>query len=363
VYVVTDPDASLPVVEQVRAAAQGGASQIQLRDKRASDADIAALVTMLLPALTTLGVALMINDRVEVACATGAHGVHIGQGDGDPIAIRRRIGPEMILGLSVVSLDQARVVPACVDYIGAGPIRETATKPDHAPPIGFDGLAQITAATRVPTYAIAGITLGDAAALKAAGAIGIAVVSAVTRAADADGVSGVDAPIVLDPVMVAKSGARLLRADAVAALREVLQFASVITPNLPEAADLLDAPEATSRDDMERQAEALLALGAKAVLLKGGHLSGIDCPDLLATGAELIWLPGPRHTTRQTHGTGCTLSSALATFLGRGLPLGEAAPKAKAYVAEAIAHADALTVGTGNGPTHHFHAFKQGHTS
>jgi len=186
VYVVTDPDAALPVVEQVRAAAQGGASLVQLRDKRASDADIAALVTMLLPELTALGVALILNDRVEVAHVTGAHGVHIGQGDGDPMAIRSRIGPDMILGLSVVSLDQARVVPACVDYIGAGPIRETATKPDHAPPIGFDGLAQITAATRVPTYAIGGITLGDAAAVKAAGAIGIAVVSAVARAADAE---------------------------------------------------------------------------------------------------------------------------------------------------------------------------------
>jgi len=192
--------------------------------------------------------------------------------------------------------------------------------------------------------------------------IGMLGTAAIVRAV-ADGVSGVDAPIVLDPVMVAKSGARLLRADAVAALREVLPLASVITPNLPEAADLLHAPEATSRDDMERQAEALLALGAKAVLLKGGHLSGIDCPDLLATGAELIWLPGARHTTQKTHGTGCTLSSALATFLGRRLPLGEAAPKAKAYVAEAIAHADALTVGMGNGPTHHFYAFTQGHTS
>jgi len=186
VYVVTDPDASLPVVEQVRAAAQGGASLIQLRDKRASDADIAALVTMLLPELTALGVALIINDRVEVAHATGAHGVHIGQGDGDPMAIRSRIGPDMILGLSVVSMDQARVVPSGVDYIGAGPVRHTATKPDHAPPIGFDGLARITAATRVPTYAIGGITLGDAAAVKAAGAIGIAVVTAVTRAIDAE---------------------------------------------------------------------------------------------------------------------------------------------------------------------------------
>jgi hydroxymethylpyrimidine/phosphomethylpyrimidine kinase len=87
-----------------------------------------------------------------------------------------------------------------------------------------------------------------------------------------------------------------------------------------------------------------------------------DCPDLLATATGLVWLPGVRHATRKTHGTGCTLSSALATFLGLGLPLPEAAAHAKAYVARAIATADALTVGTGHGPTHHFHAHFKGNT-
>lgn len=174
-----------------------------------------------------------------------------------------------------------------------------------------------------------------------------------------DALGGLDAPIVLDPVMVAKSGDRLLLEDAVVALRAGLAQATVITPNLPEAADLLGAPEATSRDQMEAQARALLALGPKAVLLKGGHLPGGDCPDILAGSNGLTWLPGPRQITRKTHGTGCTLSSALACFLGHGLPLDQAAARAKDYVARAIAGADALNVGQGHGPTHHFHAFPQ----
>ncbi len=177
----------------------------------------------------------------------------------------------------------------------------------------------------------------------------------------AEALSGLAVPIVLDPVMVAKSGDRLLAAGAVAALRDLLPRATVITPNLPEAADLLSAPEAPTREGMEAQARALLALGPKAVLLKGGHLPGPDCPDLLAEAHTITWLPGRRHATTKTHGTGCTLSAALATFLGHGLPVAEAARRAKDYVAGAIAAADALSVGRGHGPTHHFHAFHEGY--
>jgi hydroxymethylpyrimidine/phosphomethylpyrimidine kinase len=111
---------------------------------------------------------------------------------------------------------------------------------------------------------------------------------------------------------------------------------------------------------MARQGRALLALGPKAVLLKGGHLPGVDCPDLLATQADMLWLPGHRHATHKTHGTGCTLSAALATFLGQGMPLPKAAAQAKSYVAAAIAQANALDVGQGHGPTHHFHALWKG---
>ncbi|WP_297614040.1 thiamine phosphate synthase [uncultured Roseicyclus sp.] len=183
-YVVTDPEAALPVPDQVRAAAKGGARIIQIRDKTAPDARIAALVHALLPEMAALGVCLIVNDRVEVALAVGAHGLHIGQGDGDPVAIRRRLPPGMILGLSIETEAQARHVPPCVDYAGVGPVRATPTKPDHAAPIGFAGLARITALLPVPSYAIGGIRPGDAAALRGAGAVGMAVVSAVTRAAD-----------------------------------------------------------------------------------------------------------------------------------------------------------------------------------
>lgn len=172
--------------------------------------------------------------------------------------------------------------------------------------------------------------------------------------------AGLDAIVVLDPVMVAKGGDRLLRADAVAALRDALALAQIITPNLPEAADLLGYAEAESESGMEEHARALLALGPEAVLLKGGHLPGGACPDLLATAEGMLWLPGPRQATQDTHGTGCTLSSALATRLGQGMPLADAATLAKAYVARAIAKADALSVGHGHGPTHHFHAFFEG---
>lgn len=186
IYVITDPEAALPVIDQARAAARGGASLVQLRDKTTLDGDLAALVRLLLPEMAALGVALIVNDRVEVALTTQAHGLHIGQGDGDPTAVRGRMLPGMILGLSVETVAQARTIPPGVDYIGAGPVRATATKPDHAAPIGFDGLAQIVAAAGLPTYAIGGLKPGDAAGLRAAGAIGMAVVTAVTRAPDAE---------------------------------------------------------------------------------------------------------------------------------------------------------------------------------
>lgn len=239
---------------------------------------------------------------------------------------------------------------------------------------GGYAMAAITALTAQNTTAVTGVQMVEAefvarqiAALRAdiridAVKIGMLGTAAMVRSVVED-LRGLRAPIVLDPVMVAKSGDRLLIAEAVGALREALHMATVITPNLPEAADLLARPEATCAAEMEAQARGLLSLGPKAVLLKGGHLPSGDCPDLLATDQGLTWLPGPRHATRMTHGTGCTLSSALATHLGHGLPLAEAARIAKAYVAGAIAKADALSVGHGHGPTHHFHAGVTGPTA
>ena len=164
-------------------------------------------------------------------------------------------------------------------------------------------------------------------------------------------------PVVIDPVMVAKSGDRLLHADAIAALREVLiPKATIITPNLPEASDLLAVSEATDRDHMEAQAQALLTLGPRAVLLKGGHLSTEESPDLLMSGDQIQWFETVRVSTTNTHGTGCTLSSALASYLGQGYPVEAAVAKAKEYISGAIATADQLTVGEGHGPVNHFWA-------
>ena len=176
----------------------------------------------------------------------------------------------------------------------------------------------------------------------------------------AQSISGLDCPVVLDPVMVAKGGDRLLQQEAVSALRSLLPQATLITPNLPEAADILDCDEASTTREMQAQAQALLDLGPEAVLLKGGHLGGADSPDLLLTrkGGEEVWFKSPRVATKNTHGTGCTYASALATYLGAGLALEEAARRAKAYISASIAAADQLHVGSGHGPVHHFHFLK-----
>ena len=161
--------------------------------------------------------------------------------------------------------------------------------------------------------------------------------------------------VVLDPVMVASSGERLLRVDATDRLRHLIRRARVLTPNLPEAAALLDEPLAGDEAAMRAQAEKLLAMGAGAVLIKGGHRDGPESVDLLVDPAGCLRLAGPRIETRNTHGTGCTLASAIAAGLAKGLTLAEAARAAKGYVSAAIAAADRLTVGHGRGPVHHFH--------
>jgi hydroxymethylpyrimidine/phosphomethylpyrimidine kinase len=162
--------------------------------------------------------------------------------------------------------------------------------------------------------------------------------------------------VVLDPVMVATSGDRLLAPDAIDALRRLLiPRVRVITPNLPEAAALLDAPLAKDEDEMRAQAQRLLALGAAAVLIKGGHGSGAESVDLLADRNGVVRLAAVRIATRNTHGTGCTLSSAIAAELAKGRALAEAVRTAKDYVTAAIGAADRLAVGQGHGPVHHFH--------
>jgi hydroxymethylpyrimidine/phosphomethylpyrimidine kinase len=170
--------------------------------------------------------------------------------------------------------------------------------------------------------------------------------------------------IVLDPVMVSKSGAMLLETKAVHALREaLLPLATLITPNLPEASVLLERGAIESKRDMRRVAEQLREMmnhkGHRWVLLKGGHLPGEDTTDFLHDGDVMIELPGYRIATQNTHGTGCTLSAALATLLGHGQTTEDAARHAKQYLVNAIAQSHQLTVGQGHGPVHHFHQLWQ----
>jgi hydroxymethylpyrimidine/phosphomethylpyrimidine kinase len=164
-----------------------------------------------------------------------------------------------------------------------------------------------------------------------------------------------DGPVVLDPVMVAKSGARLLPGSAQAALlAHLLPRADLLTPNLPEAAALLGVSEAQNAAEMQDQGARLREMGAAAVLMKGGHGQGETCTDWLI-GDEVLRLDAPRIATRNTHGTGCSYASAIAAELAKGRPLTQAVERAHDWLHAAIRGADTLGIGGGHGPVHHFH--------
>ncbi|MCG9681700.1 bifunctional hydroxymethylpyrimidine kinase/phosphomethylpyrimidine kinase [Vibrio sp. Isolate23] len=162
--------------------------------------------------------------------------------------------------------------------------------------------------------------------------------------------------LVVDPVMVATSGDLLLEQSAISTLKEqLIPMADLITPNLPEGAALIDSAVPENEDQMGNMIEGLRALGAKAVLLKGGHLEKDDnSNDLLILAQTSELLSAKRLPTRNTHGTGCTLSSAIASYLAQGNRLHKAVYLGKQYISQAIAHADELNVGKGHGPVHHF---------
>ena len=163
-------------------------------------------------------------------------------------------------------------------------------------------------------------------------------------------------PVVLDPVMIAKSGDVLLPSQAIAAMRAMLlPLATLLTPNLPEAADLLGLQQAQTDDELRRQGQALLALGPRHILMKGGHAVGETCTDLLL-GEDEMAFSAPRIHTKNTHGTGCSLSSAIAAGLASGMSVAQATSQAHDWLHRAILAADDLHVGSGHGPVHHFHA-------
>ena len=236
--------------------------------------------------------------------------------------------------------------------------------------LGVYGASVITAITAQNTRAVTAVEMAspamvaaqidavfgdlDVRAVKIGMVGGADVITTVARhlrlALDANPV-----PVVLDPVMVAKSGDALLADQAVAALcDQLLPLASVLTPNLPEAARLLNRAPARTTAEMAEQGAALRALGAAAVLMKGGHAAGEVCTDLLI-GPDPLTLTAPRQATRNTHGTGCSLSSAIAAGLAQGLTVPDAVRRAHGWLQGAIASADDLSIGTGHGPVHHFH--------
>ena len=173
----------------------------------------------------------------------------------------------------------------------------------------------------------------------------------------ADSLANFTGHVVLDPVMIAKSGDALLADEAVAHLLDrLVPRASLLTPNLPEAAHLLRVPQADDEGQMQTQGNALLASGAIAVLMKGGHGNADICTDILFhVEHSPLRLTAPRRDTVNTHGTGCTLSSAVAAGLGRGMDMADAVTDAHAYLQGAIKAADNLNIGSGHGPVHHFH--------
>ncbi|API56222.1 bifunctional hydroxymethylpyrimidine kinase/phosphomethylpyrimidine kinase (plasmid) [Rhizobium leguminosarum] len=234
---------------------------------------------------------------------------------------------------------------------------------------GVYGMAVLTALTVQNTQGVSGVHLvppqfvaDQINAVFADVRVDAVKIGMIANAGIADAVASAltdhrDIPIVIDPVMIAKGGAALLAPEAVDVLtRRLLPLATLLTPNLPEAAALLHQPVAANRAQMAEQAERLRALGPAAVLVKGGHLDSDESPDVLANAAGLRWFEARRVPTKNTHGTGCTLSSALAAELAKGASAQEAVAIAKDYLAGAVAAAGRLTVGSGHGPVQHFHA-------
>ncbi|MDH2294125.1 MULTISPECIES: thiamine phosphate synthase [Cobetia] len=186
-YLVTDPAlcAERGLEATVMAAVRGGVSVVQLRDKHASDEEMIAQAIRLKALLDEYEVPLIINDRIEVALASGADGLHIGQSDGDPVEARRRLGEDALIGLSVQTLEQLKAVDVeRIDYLGLGPVYATPTKPDHAAPLGIEGLTQLVRSSPLPTVAIGGISLANAGEVMTSGTDGLAVVSALCSAED-----------------------------------------------------------------------------------------------------------------------------------------------------------------------------------
>lgn len=233
--------------------------------------------------------------------------------------------------------------------------------------LGVYGASVITAITAQNTRGVTAVEDISAAMIGAqmeavfcdihVGAIKIGMVSRIeTIETIAAGLHDIAKPLVLDPVMVATSGDRLLQEDAIETLRsKLLPLAWLATPNLPEAALLSGQPQAGNTQDMILQAEAILKTGVRAVLIKGGHGTGRDSVDLLLDGDTVQEFSMPRIETRNDHGTGCTLAAAITAHLALGHELGQAVGLSKEFLHGALAAGQDLKIGKGHGPVHHFY--------
>lgn len=469
VYLVTDAAlcGARGVAAVVREAVAGGVRIVQLRDKTASDEAIIEQLAEL-SAIIAGRAALVVNDRLDAAVEARRRGIrvdgiHLGQGDASVLRARQLLGPDALIGLTANTFEHIEAVralpPGTVDHLGVGVIRPTSTKPDHPPALGVEGFRAIVAASPVPCVAIGGVGIDDIDALRAVGAAGVAVVSALCAADDpresaralrrrwrgvgriprvlsiagsdpsggagiqADlkaiaanggygmaaitaltaqntcGVHAVHVPpaeflaeqldaisedipvdavkigmlanadviravtswldrerpanVVIDPVMISTSGDRLLDSAAESALFELLRRADIITPNLAELAVLTGREPVTDWGAAREAAAGLAARLDTIVLVKGGHLGGDDAPDALVTALSSEEFTGSRIHTDATHGTGCSLSSALATRRAAGDDWDDALRAARAWLRESLRAADDLGVGRGHGPVHH----------
>ena len=454
----------------VREAVEGGVTMVQLREKECSTAEFVALALELKKTLQPLGIPLIINDRIDVALAVDADGVHIGQSDMPYETARTLLGEDKIIGLSVETMDEVVSANALdVDYIGISPVYATPTKTDTLAPFGLEGIEEVMRLSRHRCVAIGGMNCRTIDKVIRQGIEGVAVVSAIMGAesprkaseelaeiirnnrpnrhhcplkkvltiagSDSGGGAGIQADIksisangcfatsvitaitaqntlgvnaveglsvdiiekqidavlndigadsvkigmlhtaeavhcvarmlrkykidniVLDPVMVSTSGHRLIEEGGIEVLKsELIPMARVITPNIPEA-EILLGKSITRQEELPEATRQLAEKYKVSVLVKAGHLVNEELIDIFynhETG-ETVELNARYINTRNTHGTGCTLSSALASQLAKGLPLTEAVRKAKHYIDQAIIHGARYEIGHGHGPVAHFY--------